>query len=149
MPQAKATMVQEYLDGLPAEKKEVISAVRQFIREHLPKGYEEAVGYGGITYSIPLQQYPNTYNKQPLCYLALAAQKNYCTLYLMSAYAHAPHEKALKEGFKAAGKKLDMGKSCLHFRAVDDLALEVIAPLIASIPPDKWIRIYEDSRKRA
>jgi hypothetical protein len=123
--------------------------MRQFIRKHLPKGYEESVGYAGITYSIPLHRYPNTYNKQPLCYLALAAQKNYCSLYLMSAYGHAPHEQALKEGFKAAGKKLDMGKSCLRFRAVDDLALDVIAPLIASIPPDKWIRIYEDSRTRA
>jgi hypothetical protein len=148
MADTKATTVQQYLDELPAEKKEVIAAVRQFICKHLPDGYEETIGFGGITYSIPLQQYPNTYNKQPLCYLALAAQKNYCSLYLMSAYGYEPHEKALKDGFRAAGKKLDMGKSCLRFRAVDDLALEVIAPLIASIPPDKWIQIYEDSRKK-
>ncbi len=98
-------------------------------------------------YSVPLEDYPDTYNKQPLCYVALAAHKNYCSLYLMSCYGHNPHLEILKTGFKKAGKKLDMGKSCVRFKTLDDLPLDTIGALIASIPPTKWIQIYEQSRK--
>ena len=101
-----------------------------------------------LNYGVPLSRFPNTYNGQPLCYAALAAQKNYCSLYLMSVYGDKPHEARLREGFAAAGKKLDMGKSCVRFRSPDDLPLDVVGELIASVPVEKWIAVYEKSRKR-
>jgi hypothetical protein len=149
MASTRAATVGEYIAGLPKEKADAVKAVRKVILAHLPNGYEETMSATGITYSIPLSRYPKTYNKQPLMYAALASRKNYCALYLMSAYGHAPHARALRDGFEAAGKKLDMGKSCIRFRSADDLELEVIGELIGSITPEKWIEVYEASRKRA
>ena len=148
MPRTKAVTVDDYLRGLPALQAEAVTAVVHHLRKHMPAGYEESVGGIGVSYSIPLSVFPNTYNKQPFMYVAVAAQKNYCSLYLMSAYGHPPHLKALQDGFKKAGKKLDMGKSCIHFRSVDDLELDVIGTLVSSIPPAKWIDIYKASRNR-
>jgi len=143
---AAATTVAGYLKELPEEKSEVLGQMLAFLRQHVPKGYKETVGSGMIWYCIPLEEYPNTYNKQPLGYVALAAQKNYYSLYLMAAYGDSSQAKALKDGFKVAGKKLDMGKSCLRFRSVDDLELEVIGKVIASMPPDKYIEWYEKAK---
>ena len=137
-----------YLASLPTDKRAAMEEVLQLLRKNMPSGYEEAMGYGGITFQIPLAQYPNTYNKQPLCYVALAAQKNYCSLYLMSAYGHEPHLEELKAGFQKAGKKLDMGKSCIRFKTADDLELGIIAKLVKSITPKKWIEIYETARAK-
>ena len=148
MASSKAATVTEYLAELPKEKADALQAVRKVIRTNLPEGYEEFMAFGAISYGIPLARYPKTYNKQPLTYVSLAAQKNYCALYLMSAYGYPPHEKALKDAFKAAGKKLDMGKSCVRFRSEDDLELNAIGKLIASIPPNRWIEIYEASRSK-
>lgn len=136
----------EYLAGLAPEKRSAMDQVLTVLRRNMPPGYEEAIGFSGITFQIPLSEFPNTYNKQPLCYVAVAAQKNYCSLYLMSAYGHAPHLKELQQGFKDAGKKLDMGKSCIRFRSADDLELDVIGRLVSSISPEKWIDIYKASR---
>jgi len=138
----------EYLDDLPADRRAAIAAVRAVVRKNLPKGYSEFVSWGMLNYGIPLSRFPNTYNGQPLCYAALAAQKNYCSLYLMSVYGDKKHEARLRDGFKAAGKKLDMGKSCVRFKSPDDLPLDVVGELIASVPVEKWIEIYERSRKR-
>ena len=149
MARTGASTVSDYIASLPQEQADAIAGVRKVIRANLPKGFEESMSTTGITYSIPLSRYPKTYNKQPLMYAAVAAQKNYCALYLMSAYGHDAHAKALRDGFKAAGKKLDMGKSCIRFNSADDLELEVIGRLIGSITPEKWIEIYEASRKRA
>jgi hypothetical protein len=118
------------------------------VKKNLPKGYAEFVSWGMINYGIPLSRFPNTGNGQPLCYAALAAQKNYCSLYLMSAYGSEKHLTMLKDGFRHAGKKLDMGKSCIRFQSADDLALDVIGGIIGSIPVEKWIEIYESSRKK-
>jgi hypothetical protein len=92
---------------------------------------------------IPLSHYPATYNKQPLAYVSLAAQKNYVSLYLMGAYGDPAQEKFLRDGFARAGKKLDMGKSCVRFRTPGDLPLDVIAASVASTPPEKFIARYE------
>jgi len=139
----------EYLDDLPADRRAAIAAVRAVVRKNLPKGYSEFVSWGMLNYGIPLSRFPHTYNGQPLCYVALAAQKNYCSLYLMSVYGDKRHEARLRDGFKAAGKKLDMGKSCVHFKTPDDLPLDVVGELIAAVPVEKWIEIYEKSRKRS
>ena len=138
----------EYLDSLPRERRDAVAAVRAVVRKHLPKGYSEFVSGGMLSYGIPLSRFPNTYNGQPLCYVALAAQKNYCSLYLMTVYGDERHEARLRDGFKAAGKKLDMGKSCIRFKSADDLPLDVVGDLIASVSAEKWIEIYEKSRKR-
>jgi hypothetical protein len=145
---ATNSTVDNYLASLPTEKRAALAKVLQTLRKNMPKGFEESMGTSGIVYQIPLTDYPDTYNKQPLCYVALAAQKNYCSLYLMSAYGHKPHLDELKAGFKQAGKKLDMGKSCIRFKSADDLELPVIARLVKSITPRKWIEIYEMSRVR-
>jgi hypothetical protein len=99
-----------------------------------------------ITYEVPLEKHPDTYNKKPLCYAALASQKNYCAVYLMSSVAN---DRILKDAFRKAGKKLDMGKSCIRFRKLDDLPLDAIGSIIASTTPDQFIAIMEAARSRA
>jgi hypothetical protein len=145
---SKATTVKEYLAWLPEERRKVISKVRSVIRKHLPKGYEEKVTYGIISYQVPLKTLPDTYNGQPLCYAALAAQKNHNSLYLMCAYGNAKQRAELEQAFKTAGKKLDMGKACVRFKNAEDLPLPAIGKLIAAVPPAKYIASYEASRKR-
>lgn len=148
MGKSEAVTVEEYLNELPAERRTVVAAVRQLILDNLPAGYQETISWGMIGYSIPLERYPKTYNGQPLSYIALASHKSYISLYLMSVYGDPQQEAWLKDAFAAAGKKLDMGKSCLHFRKLDDLPLDVIAEVVASTSPDQYIARYEASRKR-
>jgi hypothetical protein len=102
--------------------------------------------WGCPSYEVPLADCPDTYNGQPLGYVALAAQKNYFAIHLMCAYMNPKMQKLLQDGFKKAGKKLDMGKACVRFRKLDDLPLDVIGKMIASIPMKKWIAIYKASR---
>jgi hypothetical protein len=139
----------EYLADLPADRRDAIAKVRSIVQKNLPKGYTEFVSWGMLNYGVPLTKFANTGNGQPLCYAALAAQKNYCSLYLMSVYGDKTQEARLRDGFKAAGKKLDMGKSCVRFKTADDLPLDVVGEVIASIPADKWIEIFQKSRKRS
>jgi len=146
MARSEAATVKEYLDQLPPERRKVMSTVRSFVRKHVPKGYAEVMNWGMICWQIPLKRFPDTYNGQPLCYAALAAQKNNYTLHLMGAYV-GTKENPLKAAYEAAGKKLDMGKSCLHFKKVDDLVPDAIAELIARMPPDSYIELFEASRK--
>ena len=148
MVQSEATTVREYLDGLPADRRKEIAKVRSVVRKNLPKGYRETMAFGSICYAIPLERYPHTYNKQPLGYAGLAAQKNFNTLYLMGAYGDPKQRKRLEDAFRKSGKKMDMGKSCLHFRKADDLPLDAIGELIASTPPEKMIALYEEGRPK-
>ena len=148
MATSKATTVTEYLASLPEEKRKVIAKIRSVIKKNLPKGYKENIGWGAITYEVPLKDYPDTYNGQPLCYAALAAQKNYNALYLMRPYGDPQQRKFLEESFAKAGKKLDMGKSCIRFKSADDLPLPAIGQLIASTPVDAWIATAKAARKK-
>jgi hypothetical protein len=143
-----ASTAQEYLAELPDDRRAVVSAVRDVVVRNLPDGYEESVGFGMLNYTIPLERYPNTYNKQPLSYVALAAQKNYYSLYLTGAYMDAERTRSLADEFERAGKKLDMGKSCVRFKKLDDLPLDVIGRAVASTPPDDFIAQYEASRRK-
>ena len=140
--------VAAYLASLPADRRAEVARVRRVITKHLPKGYKEAMGWGMIMYGVPLKVYPDTYNGHPLCYAALAAQKNYSSLYLMSVYGSKPLLAELKAGFKKAGKKLDMGKSCIHFKRADDLDLDTIGKLIARLPVSKYVEIAKAARRR-
>jgi uncharacterized protein DUF1801 len=148
MASSKAATVDAYLAELPPEQRAVVSAVRDVVRRNLPKGYQERMNWGMISYELPLERYPNTYNGQPLSYAALAAQKSYYALYLPVVYQDTEQQAWLKGEFKKAGKKLDMGKSCLRFKRVEDLPLDTIATVIASTPPEKFIEQYETARRR-
>ncbi|HEX7176338.1 MAG TPA: DUF1801 domain-containing protein [Pyrinomonadaceae bacterium] len=148
MAKSDAATVEEYLEGLPEERREVVSRVREVILSNLPRGYRESMNWGMIAYEVPLEKYPDTYNKQPLGYAALGAQKNYISLHLMCAYQDSELEKKLKEGFAKAGKKLDMGKSCIRFKKLEDIPLEVIGEAVASTPPEKFIEQYEKGRHK-
>jgi hypothetical protein len=146
MVSSKAATVDEYLARLPPERRSVVASVRDLVCRNLPEGYQESMNWGMISYEVPLERYADTYNKKPLAYAALAAQKNFYTLYLNGVYQDAERKKWLEREFKKAGKKLDMGKSCLHFNRLEDLPLDVIAKAIGSTPPDEFIEQYEASR---
>ena len=143
-----AKTVSEYLDALPDDRRAVVSKLRTFVRKHLPAGYKEQIGFGTITYAVPQTKLRDTYNGQPLCYAAIAANKNYYSLYLMNAYGDPKEAKKLVDGFKKHGKKLDMGKSCLRFKSLDDLPLDVVGDVIASTPVDAYVRSYLETRKK-
>lgn len=145
---SKAATVEEYLAELLAERRAVMRRVREIILARLPAGYEETMNWGMISYEIPRERYPDTYNKQPLAYAGLAAQKNHYALYLMGAYSDPEAERWLRQEFEKAGKKLDMGKSCLRFRSLDQLPLDVIGEVIARTPPEAFIASYEAARAR-
>jgi len=134
-----ATSIREYLGGLPDERRKAVAAVRKALLKSLPKGYEEAVEWGMITYQVPLAVYPDTYNKKPLMYAALASQKNYMAVYLCNVYGIPALRKQVEAGFKAAGKKLDMGKSCIRFKKLEDLPLEVIGRAVAATPMKAYV----------
>src|SRR5262245_13146427 len=136
----------QYIASLPADRAKTIATVRALVNKHIPRGYDECLVWGTIGWTIPLSRYPDTHNKQPICYVALSSQKNYCSLYLMGAFWSASQLEQLKAAFKAAGKKLDMGKCCVHFESPDDLPLAAIGKLISAISSETWIEMYEQSR---
>jgi len=148
MVSSRAKTVAEYLKGLPPERRRVVSAVRTVIRRNLPRGYREVMGWGMISYGIPLSRYPDTYNGQPLCYAALAAQKNHYAVYLMSIYSGTAEEGRLRKDFEKAGKKLDMGKCCVRFKRLEDIPLPAIGRAVRSTSVEEFIRRYEAARAK-
>jgi Domain of unknown function (DU1801) len=138
----------QYLASLPADRRSAIAAVRKVVKRHMPKGFKEVMNWGMITWQVPFSRFPKakSYNGQPLCYVSLAAQKNYSTLYLMGAYVNPGALRELKAAFAKAGKKFDMGRSCLHFKRAEDLELEAVGKLIASVSMDRWIAAMEKRR---
>lgn len=143
-----ATTVAEYLAALPEERREAIEAVRAVILDHLPEGYEEAVNFGMITYQVPLATYPKTYNRQPLMYAALASQKQYMSLYLTSIYLSEEGAEVFERDYRATGKRYDVGKSCIRFRTLDDLPLDLVARAVESTPARAFIEQVEAARAR-
>jgi len=133
------TTVEDYLASLPDDRRRALTKLRSVLRKHIPKGYVESHSFGMIAWAVPLAVYPDTYNGQPLCYAALASQKHHMSLYLMCAYAHAPLRKKLEDGFRAAGKQLDMGKACIRFKSLEDLPLDVIADIAGAVPVAKYV----------
>jgi len=141
-----ATLVEEYLDELPDDRRTAISAIRDVVNENLPDGYEEAMSFGMIGWGIPLADYPDTYNGQPLGVAALASQKNHMALYLMGIYADAGLEEWFRAQYAERGLKLDMGKSCVRFQRLDQVPLDVVGEVIRRVPPATYIAQYEASR---
>ena len=136
---SEAKTVEEYIQSLPENRCQAISAVRNTIVQNLPKGFEELMNWGMITYQVPLEVYPDTYNKQPLMYAALASQKNHMAVYLTGIYMSDNSRKKFETAYKATGKRFDAGKSCVRFRILDDLPLPLIGETIASIELNDFV----------
>jgi hypothetical protein len=144
--QSQAKTVEEYLESLQPERRDAISRVRNVILGALPPGYEEAMAWGMITYQVPLSIYPDTYNKQPLMAAALASQKNHMAVYLTGIYTDSARREKFEADYRATGKRYDVGKSCVRFRKLDDLPLDVIREAVASLQMNELISLAEQSR---
>ncbi|HWB07943.1 MAG TPA: DUF1801 domain-containing protein [Pirellulales bacterium] len=150
--QSKAATVAQYLAELPDDRRQAIEAVRSVILGSLDRDYEEGMQYGMIGYYVPHRVYPAGYHcdpKQPLPFAALASQKNYMSLYMMCVYGDSPHARWFQEAWAKTGKKLDMGKACVRFKSLEDLALDVIGEAIRRVPARKYIEFCEAARKSA
>lgn len=143
---SKAATVKEYLESLPPDRRQTVQAVRKLIRDNLDAGYEEGMQYGMIGYYVKRSVYPAGYHcdpKQPLPYVSLASQKNHLSLYLFCVYTDPAHAQWFTQAWAKTGKKLNMGKSCVRFKKLDDLPLEVIAQALRKTPAKKFIAGYE------
>ena len=144
---SSAATVEEYLRGLPADRRTAISAVRQVILANLPKGYVECMGYGMIGYVVPHSLYPGGYHcdpKQPLPFANLGSQKNHMALHVMTVYGDPATEQWFRKAWAATGKKLDMGKCCVRFKKLEDVPLDVIGQVIARVPVKEYIARVEN-----
>ena len=147
MARSAAATVEDYLAELSPERRETVSTVRDVILAHLPDGYEEMMDFGMISYVIPLSTYPITYNERPLMYAALSSQKNYCSLHLMNIYSMPELMEWFERGYRASGKRMDIGKACVRFKLVDDLPLDLVGEAIARTLVADYIELYEASRR--
>jgi Domain of unknown function (DU1801) len=146
MVQSKAKTVKDYLADLPADRRAAIQAVREVILENLDKDFEEGMQYGMIGYYVPHSVYPPGYHcdpRQPLTFANLASQKNHMALYMMCLYGDTDQLKQFQADWKKAGKKLDMGKSCIRFKKLEDLALDVIGQAIGRVSARKYAEACE------
>ena len=146
--QSKAKTVAEYLAALTSDQREAIAAVRTEILANLDAGYEETMQYGMIGYVIPHRLHPAGYHcdpTQPVPFAALAAQKNHFAVYLTSVYSSPEETKWFTTAWRATGKKLDMGKACVRFKRLEDVALDVVGQTIRRMPLPKWLGIYQAS----
>ena len=148
MPTSAAVTVDTLLASLPDDRRREVAPVLDVIRRRLPGGYVESAASGMISWTVPLSVYPDTNNKQPLWYAALAVNKSSLSLHLMPVYADATQERKLRDAFAAAGKRLDMGKACVRFQRADQLELDAIGDIIASVPMERWIEIAKAAWKK-
>jgi uncharacterized protein YdhG (YjbR/CyaY superfamily) len=146
---SEATTIEGYLDELPDDRRKAIESVRSVILDRLPDGYAEVMNWGMITYEVPLETYADTYNKQPLMFAALASHKNHMAVYLTGIYISKEARDEFEKAYRATGKRYDVGKSCVRFRKLDDLPLDLIGETIATIPADRLIQRFEESRGSA
>ena len=138
---------EEYLSGLPEERRPMVEEVRDVILAHLPDGYVETVTPGMLLYEVPLETYPDTYNKRPLGYVAVASQKQYVSLYLMALYAQPDRAAEFERAYRATGKRYDVGKSCVRFRRLDDLPLDLVGDAIASLSVEEYVALAEAAKR--
>ena len=140
---SEAGTVEEYLESLPEGRRHALKKVREVIQQNIPDGYEEAMNWGMITYQVPLEVYPDTYNGQPLMYAALASQKNHMAVYLTGIYMNEANRKSFEEAYRATGKRFDVGKSCVRFKKLEDLPLELIGKTIGSITMNDFVSMVK------
>jgi len=144
--QSTAETVAEYLETLSPERRAMVETLRSAILKYLPEGYQETMQYGMISYVVPFSRYPKTYNNQPLAIASLASQKNYVSTYLMGIYGDTEAEAWLEKAFADAGKRLDMGKSCIRFKKPEDIPVDVMGQAVSLLSVDEFIEVYESSR---
>ena len=141
-----AASVEQYIADLPEDRQAAISAVRATIVKHLPRGYEEGMQYGMIGYYVPHKHYPAGYHcdpKQPLPFAGLASQKRYMSLYLMCIYGDEDHAAWFTKAWEDSGCRLDMGKSCVRFRTLEDVPLQVGGEAVSRVSVKQFIAHYE------
>lgn len=148
MAASHAATAEDYLAELAPERRREISRVRDAVNAALPPGYVERMSWGMICWEVPLEVSGPTYNKQPLVYAALGAQKNYNSLYLNCVYGSAERTGRLQQAFAAAGRKLDMGKSCIRFNRAEDLLFDAISAELAARTPEEFVRESSLARSR-
>ena len=136
----------EYIASLPADRRQAIAAMRDVIRRNLPEGFEEGMEFGMIAWYVPLERFPDTYNGHPLGLAALASNKQYVSLYLNTVYGDPQLATWFRDRYAKSGKRLDMGKSCLRFRSLEDVPLDVIGETIARVPLDRYVEHYRAAR---
>lgn len=146
MAASPAKTVDEYLGSLPPDRRDAVEAVRKVILENLPPGFEEGMQYGMLSYLVPFSRYPETYNGQPLTVAALASQKGYMAVYLMSVAGSPELTRWFENAYRATGKKLDMGKSCVRFKRLEDLPLDLVGEAIGKVGVDDFIVMQEAIR---
>ena len=146
MARSTATTPEEYIASLPDDRRETVAAVRDVVNRNLPPGYEEGMASGMIGWWVPLETFPDTYNGQPLGLAGLASQKNYISLYLNTVYGSQAEEAWFKDRYAESGKRLNMGKSCLRFRRLDEVPLDVIGETIARADLDRTLAHYAEAR---
>jgi hypothetical protein len=150
--QSKAATPKEYIASLPEDRRKAMTALRNVIRKNIPAGFKESMGYGMMGYGVPHSLYPAGYHcdpKLPLPFLGLASQKNFIAVYHMGIYADPGLLNWFKKEFSKHSKlKLDMGKSCIRFKKVDQIPIELIGELASKMTPQQWIALYEKNLKR-
>ena len=150
--QTAATTSEEYLNSLPTGRKKPVQDLRKVILENLPEGFTEETGNGMLAYVVPCSLYPSGYHckpPQPLPFMNLASQKNFIALYHMGLYADKKLLQWFTEAYPAySERKLDMGKSCIRFKKMDDIPLDLVGQLASKMTPQEWISLYEEHVRR-
>jgi len=142
MVRSMANTVEEYLGQLPDDRRAAIAEVRAAILANLPEGVVETMNWGMIAYEVPLETFADTYNKKPLLYAALASQKNHMAVYLTTVYSNPELEDWFRQKYEATGKRLDMGKSCVRFKKIDQLPVDLIGETIGKVTLDQFLDAY-------
>ena len=150
--QSTAASVEEYFDLLPEERQKPMNELRKVIKKNLPKGFKEGMGYGMVGYVVPHSIYPAGYHcdpKLPLPFMSIASQKNFVAFYHMGVYANPTLLNWFTSEYpKHVKNKLDMGKSCLRFKKMDQIPYELLGELVSKMSAKDWIEIYEKNLKR-
>ena len=148
----ESTSVDDYFSKVPEERQEVMNKLRAVVKENIPSGFEEVLSYGMPGYVVPHSIYPGGYHcdpKLPLPFASIASQKNFIAVYHMGIYAN----KELMDWFvgeypKHCSRKLDMGKSCIRFKKIDDIPFELIGELMSKMSVEDWVSVYDANVKR-
>ena len=148
----KASTPEEYIQNLPEDRISPVGKIRQIILKNLPKGFEEGIGYGMLSYHVPKTIYPAGYHcdtKLPLPFMNVASQKNFVALHHMGMHANPELlEWFVTEYPKHSSKKLDMGKSCVRFKKMEDIPFELIGELVTKMSVQDWVDLYEKNYKK-
>jgi hypothetical protein len=141
-----APTVDAYIASLPDDRREAITAVRRTVTENLPEGFVESMAHGMIAWSVPLDVYPDTYNGEPLMFAALASQKRHMAVHLMGVYGSDDLRERFLIEYRASGKRLDMGRSCVRFARLEDLPLDVVGHAVAAVSRDEFVAMAKAAR---